>query len=286
MFNPKHFAESAKKQRMEAAIIMVTFNRWQLTEISLTSIFKNTFMPYTLTVIDNGSWDETQGKLKEFRREGKIHKLILLPENIGIGMGKNFGLKAWENKANWYACIDNDIEVSPFWLAYLCYVSSLPKQYCDKWDGLGVIGANVQGFGIRKELKWFTVTHWKTVNGVVLDNSPNPGGIYVFSAKTFSKLGYFREWSLYGLEDSDYHTRQNFHNLRSVYVGNVKCQELPCLSLDKETRMQNGENYRDFKTRSHNLIVEKVKKAKQKAARHYETKVTHQQIEKYTWEPN
>ncbi len=273
-----------KTAKKKVAIIMVCFNRWSLTRLSLLSIFKNTHLPHTLTVVDNGSWDGTPEKLKHLKRTGKIDKVILLPKNVGIGRGKNYGLKTWKDKANWYACIDNDIEVrSPYWLSYMCYATNIPKSELGKYDGLGVVGSNVQGFGKRREYKWFKVTQWKTVNGVILDNCPNPGGIYVFNASTFKKLGYFREWSLYGLEDSNYHARQKHHNLRSVYVRNADCREMK----DVRFKMPGGGNYRDFKTNTHQRIVKKNRllqtKKKFKLFKHFETSITQEQIKKYTY---
>ena len=278
VFKPEEWIRKVRNER--AAIVMVTFNRWNRTRQSLLSIFKNTHMPHVLTVVDNASWDGTQDKLKRLRCKAKITKLILLPRNMGIGKGKNFGLKAWQGKAEWYCCVDNDIVVSPYWPSHLCYASTLP--------GIGIIGCNVQGFGTDKHegrLKWFTITHWKTVNGVVLDNCPNPGGIYVMSALTFKTLGYFREFSLYGLEDSEIHSRQKQHGLRSAYVRNVDCEELP----DEAFKMRTGESYRAFKTAIHDSIVKKIREMKKQGkysiVEHYETEVTLEEIDEYTWRP-
>lgn len=275
MFDPKTFVYNARKAGKQASIVMVTFNRWGLTRQSLLSIFKNTFLPHVLTVVDNASWDGTQEKLKYLRSTSKIDKLILLPKNMGIGQGKNFGLKSWEDNADWHCCIDNDVVVSPYWLSYLCYASMLPE--------LGVVGCNVQEFGTR--YKWFIPSHWKTVNGVVLDNCPNPGGIYVMSDATFRKLGYFREMSLYGLEDSELHSRQRHHGLRSAYVRNVDCKEL----ADEDFKMKNGQSYREFKTDTHRSIVAEIKQQAKEGVyedvKHYQTHVTTQEVEQYSWRP-
>lgn len=276
-FRPEGFVEAAKGTGKVASVTMITFNRWTCTSQSLASIFRNTFLPYILTVVDNGSWDETVEKLQELRRAGKIDRLVLLPENRGNGVGKNFGLRASEGKADWFCCIDNDIEVSPYWLSYLCYVAMFP--------GLGVVGSNVQGFGQPGGLSWYKLSHWKTVEGVILDNCPNPGGIYIMSASTFGKLGYFLERSLYGLEDSEFHSRQKYHGLRSVYVRNAECKEL----ADEKFAMKSGMSYREFKTATHHAVVANVrelaKQDKHIALEHYETRVTFQEVEEYTWRP-
>jgi len=278
VFSPEQFVADAKKSEQRASVTMVTFNRWKCTGQSLISVFANTFLPHVLTVVDNGSWDETVANLKKLRRADLIDRLILLPENRGIAVGKNFGLKVSEGEAAWYCCIDNDIEVSPYWLSYLCYASELP--------GLGIVGNNVQGFGQPWGHTWFTPTLWKEVEGVFLDNCPNPGGLYVMSAATLVRLGYFCEHSIYGLEDSELHTRQQHHGLRSAYVRNANCRELP----DENFEMQDGAMYRDFKTSAHNAAVLRVRELTEQGKLgnpgHYETKVTVRDIGQYTWCPD
>jgi len=276
-FDPKSFAAQTKEAGKSVAITMVTFNRWSLTRLSLSSVFRNTFLPRTLTVVDNDSWDGTRERLKKLRQAGGIDRLILLPENRGIAVGKNFGLKTSEGRAAWYCCIDNDIEVGPYWLSYLCYVATLP--------GLGIVGSNVQRFSLPGGSRRHRVTHWKVVRGIILDNCPNPGGIYVVSASTLAKLGYFVEDSLYGLEDSEWYMRQKRLGFRSAYVRNVACVELP----DEKFEMQDGRSYRTFKTGTHNATKAKVGAARKRGEAttflRYQTAVTLQDIEEYTWRP-
>lgn len=276
MFEPELFRASARESGLVASITMVTFNRWGCTRQSLISVFENTHLPYTLTVVDNGSWDGTTTSLKRLRRKGDIDRLILLPKNRGIAIGKNFGLKASEGEAAWYCCIDNDIKVGSHWLSYLCYASML--------EGLGVVGSNVQGFGLPGRSQIYKPKLWKEVEGVLLDTCPNPGGLYVMSAATFKKLGYFIERSLYGLEDSELYWRQFRHGLKSAYVRNALCRELP----DEKFTMKSGITYRTFKTAAHGAILAEVrelnKRGRLEAIKHYETEVTAQEIEEFTWE--
>lgn len=277
LFSPEGFVAVAKEAGQVASVVMVTFNRWSCTLRSLASVFRNTFLPHTLTVIDNGSWDGTVERLREFRRAGKIDRLILLPKNRGIDTGKNFGLRASEDQADWYCCVDNDISVSPYWLSYLCYVSIFP--------GLGIIGCNVQRFGLPGGSTGFKPRLWKAVSGVRLNTCPSIGGVYVISAATFKKLGFFIERGLYGLGDSQYWARQRFHGLKSVYVGNVDCREMKGFTFT----MKGGSSYRDFKTESHRAMLKKVQVMRQQGEQtnpeHYETKVTVQDVEKHTWHP-
>jgi len=276
-FDPESLVVQAKAAGKKVAITMVTFNRWSLTQQSLVSIFENTFLPHTLTLVDNGSWDDTRERIKELRRAGKIDRLVLLPENRGIAVGKNFGLKASEGQAAWYCCIDNDIKVESYWLSYLCYVSTLP--------GLGIIGSNVEGFSRPGGARHHKAIYWKTVGGVVLDRCPNPGGLYVVSAATLTKIGYFVERTLYGMEDSEWFMRQKHYGLRSAYVRNARCVTLP----SEEFMMPYGVSYGAFKMATHDAMRAKVRAARKRGEAttfpHYQTTATLQDVEKYTWSP-
>lgn len=276
-FDPESFIAQAKVTGKKVAITMVTFNRWSLTRLGLSSVFRNTFLPHTLTVVDNDSWDGTRERLKKLRQVGGIDRLILLPENRGIAVGKNFGLRASEGQTAWYCCIDNDIEVSPHWLSYLCYVSTLP--------GLGIIGSNVERFSLPGGARHHKATYWKTVRGVTLDNCPNPGGIYVVSAATLARIGYFAESTLYGMEDSEWFMRQKHYGLRSVYVRNAGCITLP----SEEFMMKDGTSYSTFKKETHDAERAKVGAARKRGEAtifpHYQTTVTLQDVEEYTWRP-
>lgn len=270
-FNPKEWVRKARLQKKRAVIITLTFNRWILTEQCLESIFKNTFMPYNLIVVDNGSWDGTVEKLKNLIRTNKIFRLLLLGKNVGVSRGANYGLKASSTgNYQWLARVDNDIQVSPYWLAYTSYISNLL--------GFGIIGVNVEGYKTK-------VKKFKVVNGVQLDVGYNPGGIYVMSKKTFIKLGYFQEGSLYGLEDVEIHARQRFHNLRSVYVHRLGKQYHKCRTLpDIDFKLKHG-TYEQWKTHQHDkVMLPKWLKGKYPILKHYETDITLQQVEKCTYE--
>ena len=51
---------------MSAKLLMVTYNRLELTKQTLDSIFKNTKTPFELVIVDNASTDGTVEFLKDF----------------------------------------------------------------------------------------------------------------------------------------------------------------------------------------------------------------------------
>lgn len=91
-------------------IIIVTWNACGYTKFCVDSIKRYTDIPYHLTVVDNGSTDETLDYLK---LQPDI-RVIANKENLGYGGAINQG---YEVEPTRFVCVmNNDIVVSPSWL--------------------------------------------------------------------------------------------------------------------------------------------------------------------------
>ena len=102
-------------------IVMVSFNRKDMTSKSIEYIKERTTSPYRLIVVDNNSNDGAQEMLFNLKQNGVIHHLILLQENYGIHMAKNYGL-ALVRSTPYYIDTDNDLlcpKLSPDWITQL-----------------------------------------------------------------------------------------------------------------------------------------------------------------------
>jgi len=71
------------------SILAVSYNTLDWTRLLVQSIRKFTTLPYEIVIIDNNSSDGTV----EWLKEQKDVRAILLNENIGHGMGLDFGVK-------------------------------------------------------------------------------------------------------------------------------------------------------------------------------------------------
>jgi len=93
------------------SIITVNYNQSAVTKDFLASLQNITYPEIEVIVIDNGSPDDTPGKLlNEFPH---IH-LILSPENLGFAGGNNLGVKVAKGK--YCLFINNDTELEPDFL--------------------------------------------------------------------------------------------------------------------------------------------------------------------------
>jgi len=88
-------------------IVVLAWNRWSLTERCLTSIRRFTELSdVDVLVVDNGSTDETPGRLREIDWVRTIRN----PENLGFVRGNNAGIAA-ADPASDVLLLNNDIEV-------------------------------------------------------------------------------------------------------------------------------------------------------------------------------
>ena len=89
-------------------IVMLTCNRARITEVCIRELNERTTSPHYLTVLDNGSQDNTPDVLTGLLEEGLIDRLIFSPKNKGVHWGFTRLLERVKSKP-WYVCTDNDI---------------------------------------------------------------------------------------------------------------------------------------------------------------------------------
>jgi len=89
-------------------ILLTTYHRKNMTQMTLESIITRTKTPYRLIVVDNGSEPEMQDMLREYQRKGFIKVLCLLDRNWGLEYAKNTGLRFVESEP-YFVNTDNDL---------------------------------------------------------------------------------------------------------------------------------------------------------------------------------
>ena len=180
-------------------ITMPVFNRHHVTQKAILALRRTSqTVPFTLTVVDNGSDPEMVKKLVEFREDGIIDHLYLLPENMGISCAANIGWQMMD--APFYMKLDNDIVIKERdWLPKLFRLwrhgeslSSLGGAY-DETMLLAASGAIHTPDGIL---------------GRCVTNLP--GQAILIPKPVSDTLGMWNEdYGLYGAEDGDYGARMN-----------------------------------------------------------------------------
>ncbi|MDR2891878.1 MAG: glycosyltransferase [Deltaproteobacteria bacterium] len=188
-------------------ITMPVFNRLETTQRALLALRRTSReIPFSLTVVDNGSDADLVGKLREFKRIGLIDKLFLLPENMGISCACNIGWHMTE--APFYMKLDNDM---------IAQRADWPRRLFALWAH----GKPLSTFGGTESLETLLKEPGalETLDGTLGICTATLAGGAIFIPKQVSDLlGYWSEdYDLYGAEDGDYGLRMRAAGLPQYY---------------------------------------------------------------------
>lgn len=228
-------------------IMIVTFNRLDLTLKTLRNLMDVTDDPFNLIIVDNASTDGTVETLRKLRKEhwfqsGEIQDFHLIEnkENEGIARGRNKALA--KSTEDWLVTLDNDVELNDGWLSQSIKILSRHKNY--------------GGIGVNFEHKEYPLK--KDPDGLEWQDKPlgNLGtACMAFPRSIHRLLGFFnyKDYSpFYGLEDSDWGMRVRVAGFKLGYL--------------KEPGRHLGEGeadvgpYRAFKTKEHDGNVSTFQK--------------------------
>lgn len=216
----------------KTTLMMVTYNRLDLTKRTIAGFLKSIKSPYTLVVVDNGSTDGTQKYLQDLVDTfPNPVKIVFLPENRGIAVGRNVALKeADELQTTWFCCIDNDVEMPEGWLEECIDILKANKSY-------GAIGVNMEDNAYPLVTK----------NGRTFQDKPagNLGtACMVFRKQVHQMIGFFTtEYGKYGEEDADFGMRARVAGFKLGYIERMGKH----LGSDESDVSE----YREFKTKQH-----------------------------------
>jgi GT2 family glycosyltransferase len=186
---------------------MPVFNRLTATQKALVALFKSDrSIPFSITVVDNGSEQHLVNILRKLHSDNIIDKLFLLPKNMGIACACNIG---WEmTNAEFYCKIDNDTApVRQDWIPSLFRLWSYGKPVSNL------------GYATTKEQLLQNPGAIHTKEGILGVCALNLAGTGIFIPKAVSDiLGYWNEeYGLYGAEDGDYGLRMQCAGFPQYY---------------------------------------------------------------------
>ena len=88
---------------MEISVVIPTYNRFEVLQRALKSVYSQTFQPKEVIVVDDGSTDDTS-KIQNFFPKIKY----FYQKNAGVSSARNLGIK--QSKCEWIAFLDSDDE--------------------------------------------------------------------------------------------------------------------------------------------------------------------------------
>ena len=89
---------------MKVSVIIPTYNRLRLISRAIDSVLKQTFKPFEIIVVDDGSSDNTSTFIKNNYKSVKLIK----QKNLGVSKARNVGIK--NSSGDWIALLDSDDE--------------------------------------------------------------------------------------------------------------------------------------------------------------------------------
>lgn len=114
--------EVSNTSKVSFSIIMPSYNRAWCISRSIDSVLSQTHQNFELIIIDDGSSDNTEEKLKKlFPQELESGKIVYirLEKNVGVSKARNIGLSY--ASADWIAYADTDNEMRPYCLKMLAH---------------------------------------------------------------------------------------------------------------------------------------------------------------------
>jgi len=122
----------------EIDIILITYNRLQLSKQTIEELYKRTKTPFRLIIVDNVSEDGTRDYLKELAIKNENVELVLLDKPVNICMAYNEGFK--RVKSELFITMQDDVIIPELEPDVIQQLINLINKYPEQ----GGIGCRVQ----------------------------------------------------------------------------------------------------------------------------------------------
>lgn len=214
----KELIESTFKEvQSRTTIMMVTYNRLNLTKKTFETTLSNAGEKFNLVIIDNNSKDDTVEWLEKNISNYKLiekYELIKLKENKGIAYGRNMGLYYYNKnyKTDFLCTLDNDVELPNNWLTNCCDVLENNAK-------IGACGVNLETIKYNKA--FVKIKNENRAIEIQIKSRGNLGtAAMVFPKIIHERVGYFcGDYKMYAHEDADMGMRMRTVKPMLAYLG-------------------------------------------------------------------
>ena len=141
------------------SIIILTFNRLDVTKDCIASIQRNTPEKHEIIFVDNGSTDGTISWLRQQVAANSNYNLIENKNNEGFARGCNQGIEA--ARGEYILLINNDTVVTPEWLSGMleCFI----------YDKVGIVGPMTNNISGIQQWPWASRYMLKDLDDYAID---------------------------------------------------------------------------------------------------------------------
>lgn len=236
------------------SIIILTWNRLDVTRACLESIQRHTPQPHEIIVVDNGSTDDTVAWLQARQQQQPTVRLLLNTSNRGFAAGCNQGMQAATGE--YLLLLNNDTVVTPGWLGGLLECLADPR--------VGIAGPVTNNLsGIQQwpwcnyrsidELDQFAAAHREQYRYCRVPSRRVVGFCMLFRRSLVDQIGMLDErFGSGNFEDDDFCLRAALAGYHNVLAADVFIHHVGSASFDA-----NRIDYRAAMLRNHALFQEK-----------------------------
>lgn len=242
-------------------IAVATYDRLEATKQCLESIHEKTDCEYKLTVVDNGSQQDTVDYLMEMYSNQLIDDLYLFGKNMGVACAYNLALSF--SSEDFIVRLDNDIIIiNPDW-------ANVMIDFLSTYKEIATIGFHV----------WKNCPN-ESVAGLsdhvaFIARSYTTGACCMFRRDVHERLGYWCEdYGLYGEEDKDFGIRVYEAGMTAGYIDKKEKylihEHIPHFSNNIEGLRCNNNRIKSLRMFLLNQILYKNKKRDIHVARKFD----------------
>jgi len=184
------------------SVVIPTFNRAIFLDRSIKSVLQQTYQNFELIIINDGSTDETEEKVKEYQKLDKRIIYIKNKKNQGPSAARNIGIKS--ARGEFIAFLDDDDEWLPTKIEKQVHIlESLPPQHALCFTAFWIVRGGEKTYSPDKELKAICYDNKKIRERLLalLSFIPQPSSILVRKECLFN-VGLFDE-KMSAFEDYD-----------------------------------------------------------------------------------
>jgi GT2 family glycosyltransferase len=147
------------------SVIMPTYNRAEMMNRAVESLFTQTFQDFEIIVVDDGSTDATANTVLGLQRKSPHELIYLKQENKGAGAARNLGIR--QARGDLVIFIDDDVLLTPNLLEE--HVEA-HKQHIG--ENIAILGSVIYS----PELKFSPFMGWLSNTGIAFGHSREQNG--------------------------------------------------------------------------------------------------------------
>jgi len=235
------------------SIVILTYNRLDVTQQCLISIERHTALPHEVIVVDNGSSDGTVEWLRQLAADKPHYLLVDNGQNLGFAKGCNQGIEL--ARGEYILLLNNDTVVTPDWL------SGMLECFDDEQTGIvGPMTNNISGiqqwpgcsYGLS-ELNEFASQFRSQHRYQRVPQRRVVGFCMLFRRSLVEQIGGLDEQFGSGnYEDDDFCLRAALEGFQNVIAADVFIHHVGSVSFEA-----NRINYQEALLKNHQLFTRK-----------------------------